>query len=464
MAATKLIALHINKGKTLSKTLQDRLDYVQNPEKTENGNYVSAYECDPKTVHEEFLLTKREYQHKVGRQQRNDVIAYMIRQSFKPGEITPDEANRIGYELGMRFTKGRHAFIVDTHTDKAHIHNHIIFNSTNLEATKKFNNFWFSGLAIQRLSDMICLENGLSVIEKKSYKDRVKRTEFPKKDSFRKEICIAIDECLAKKPKDFDEFLSLLEEANYEIKRGKHIAIKGKGQKRFIRLRSLGDGYREEDIKDIIAGKVKESDDRSKPEKLNLLIDIQEKIINKGAAYERWATNFNLKSMSKTLLFLRDHQLESIEELKVKEDEATSKFNQLSSDIKTKEAKIAELTALKKHIFNYVDTRDVYIQYRKSGYNKQFFEQHREAITLHKAAKQAFNDGGFEKIPKVKELNSQIYELMNEKKEMYAEYRQLKNDMQELMKARKNVERFLVDEMKNEEKEKEVERKNDRVH
>ena len=123
LAATKLIALHINKGKTLAKTLLDRIEYAQNPEKTEDGNHISSYECDPKTVHEEFLLTKREYLHKIGRQQKNDVIAYMIRQSFKPGEITPEEANRIGYELGMRFTKGKHAFIVDTHTDKAHIHN-----------------------------------------------------------------------------------------------------------------------------------------------------------------------------------------------------------------------------------------------------------------------------------------------------------------------------------------------------
>ena len=298
----------------------------------------------------------------------------------------------------------------------------------------------------------------MSVIEKKSYKDRVKRTEFPKKFSFRKEICIAIDECLSKKPKDFEEFISLLEQSNYEIKRGKYVSVKGKWQKRFIRLRSLGDGYREEDIKGIISGKFKESDDRSKLENLNLLIDIQDKIINKGAAYERWTTNFNLKSMSKTLLFLRDHQVESIEELKMKEYEATSKFNCLSTDIKAKEGKIAELTTLKKHIFNYVDTRDIYIQYRKSVYNKQFFEQHREAITLHKAAKQAFNESDIE------ELNSQIYELMNEKKEMYAEYRQLKNEMQELMKDRKNVERFLADEMKNDEKEKESERKNDRVH
>ena len=217
MAATKLIALHINKGKTLAKTLLDRLEYAQNPEKTEDGTYISSYGCDPKTVHEEFLLTKREYQHKVGRQQKNDVIAYMIRQSFKPGEITPEEANRIGYELGMRFTKGKHAFIVDTHTDKAHIHNHVIFNSTNIEANKKFNNFWFSGLAIQRLSDMICLENGLSVIEKKPYRERQKRTEYPKRDSFRTAICIAIDDCLSKKPKDFEAFLLLMEQSGYEI-------------------------------------------------------------------------------------------------------------------------------------------------------------------------------------------------------------------------------------------------------
>lgn len=457
LAATKLIALHINKGKTLAKTLLDRIEYAQNPEKTEDGNHISSYECDPKTVHEEFLLTKREYLHKIGRQQKNDVIAYMIRQSFKPGEITPEEANRIGYELGMRFTKGKHAFIVDTHTDKAHIHNHVIFNSTNLEANKKFNNFWFSGLAIQRLSDIICLENGLSVIEKKPYRERQKRTEYPKRDSFRTAICVAIDNCLEKKPKDFEDFLLLMEQLGYEIKRGKYTAVRGKGQKRFIRFRSLRDGYTEEDIVAAILGKDKKAE-LNKPQKLNLLIDIQEKIIGKGATYERWATNFNLKSMSKTLLFLRDHKIETIEDLKIMEEEVTNRFNALSAGIKEKEAKMAEMLALKKQIFNYADTREIYIQYRKSGYSKKFFEQNRQAITLHKAAKQAFNECGLEKIPTVKELNVMYHELMSEKKQMYSEYHQLKNEMQELMKARKNVERFLYDEVKNDEREKEAAR------
>lgn len=158
MAATRLIALHQNKGKTIAQSLGDRTDYAKNPEK---GELVTAYQCDPFTVDEDFMLSKRKYEQSVGRQQKGNVIAYQIRQSFKPGEITPEKANQVGQELAMRFTKGKHAFIVATHTDKAHIHNHIVFNSTAIDGSRKFKNFWFSGLALQKLSDLICLENGL---------------------------------------------------------------------------------------------------------------------------------------------------------------------------------------------------------------------------------------------------------------------------------------------------------------
>lgn len=450
MAATKLIALHINKGKTLAKTLEDRIDYAHNPEKTENGHYISSFECDANTVLEEFLLTKRAYLQSTGRQQKNDVIAYMIRQSFKPGEVTPEEANRLGYELGMRFTKGKHAFIVDTHTDKPHIHNHIIFNSTTIDATKKFNNFWFSGLAIQRLSDLICLENGFSVIEKKQKTERRQQAKYEKRDTFRSGIRLAIDEAIDTKPKDFEQFLFFMADAGYEVKRGKHIAFRSKGQQRFIRMRSLGVGYTEYEIREAVIGNAeRKTKELPKKQKLNLLIDIQDKIINKGKGYERWATNFNLKSMSKTLLFLRDNNVESMEELRSRTNKATEKFNALSTDIKEKEVRMAELLALKKHIFNYHDTREIYIQYRKSGYSKSFFEKHREQITLHKAAKNAFDESGLEKLPTTKEY----YELMNEKKQMYSQYHSLKNEMQELMKAQKNVEKFLADEVKNEERE-----------
>ena len=170
IAATRLIALHKNKGKSVVACLKSRTDYAQNPEKTEQGELVSSYECSPLTVDEEFMLSKRQYELTTGRRQKSDVIAYQIRQSFKPGEITAEEANKVGYELAMRFTKGKYDFIVATHTDREHIHNHIIYNSTALDSTRKFRDFLLSGLAVQRLSDLICLEHQLSIIEKKPYR------------------------------------------------------------------------------------------------------------------------------------------------------------------------------------------------------------------------------------------------------------------------------------------------------
>jgi len=146
--------MHMNKGKSIQQCLKDRTDYAQNPEKTDGGILVSSYECDPKLVEEQFALAKREYQHNTGRENNNDVIAYQIRQAFKPGEITPEEANRIGYETAMRWTKGRHAFIVATHVDKAHIHNHIIYNSTNLDCNRKFRDFHLSGIALHKVESM----------------------------------------------------------------------------------------------------------------------------------------------------------------------------------------------------------------------------------------------------------------------------------------------------------------------
>lgn len=462
MAATRLIAVHINKGKTAAQSLADRLDYSHNPIKTNDGEFITGYECDPATAWEEFLLTKREYEQKTGRQQKKDVLAYQIRQSFKPGEINPEEANRLGYELAMRFTKGKHAFTVSTHTDKAHIHNHIYFNSTTLDGTRKFKNFWFSGIALQRVSDLICLENGLSVIEKKAYRDRTKRTEFPKKETFRDSICAAIDIALAEKPKDFEELLKFLEQAGYECKRGKNIAVRGKGQKRFIRFRSLGEGYSQEEIMAVISGNTQhKSKSKRKPvqenQKLNLILDIQEKMTQKGPGYQRWATVYNLKQMAKTLLFLRDHNVQSIEELREKANTSVECLSTLSDEIKSAEARITEILVLKKHIINYSKTRDVYVEYRKAGYSKRFYEEHREAITIHKAAKQAFDELGLKKIPRVKDLNEEYYILMSEKKRKNSEYYEAKSSMQELLKAQKNVEMFLAAEQKHEQKEKQKE-------
>ena len=454
MAATRLIALHANKGRTVAQSLGDRTDYAKNPEKTEKGELVTAYRCDPMTVDEEFLLQKRLYFQQTGKTQKSDVIAYQIRQSFKPGEITPEEANRLGHELALRFTKGKFSFIVATHTDRAHIHNHIVFNSTAMDGSRKFKNFWFSGLALQHVSDLVCLENGLSVITPAPYSGREKRTTYPKRENLRSVLCGDIDAALSKNPGDFEEFLRNMEQLGYEVKRGKNTAVKGRSQKRFIRLSSLDEGYKEADIRAVLSGEKQKEGKAAAYERphrsVSLLIDIQSKMREKGAGYARWATVYNLKQMSKTLLFLRDHNIDSLDQLHALASERSAKRDELLSSIQEAEKRLAEIATLKKHIINYSKTRSTYEAYRKAGYSKKFFEAHREEITLHKAAKQAFDELGVRKIPRVKELSAEYAELLSGKKAVYAEYRKVKEEAQELLIAERNVNSLYEAEKKDE--------------
>lgn len=398
MAATRLITMHQNKGKSVAKSLSDRTDYAKNGEKTENGQFISSYAYQAESVDEEFMLSKREYERLTGRHPKGNIIAYQIRQSFKPGEITLEEANQVGYETAMRFTKGNHAFIIATHTDKAHIHNHIISNSTSLDCTRNFRDFFFVGLALQRVSDIICLEHGLSVIEKKKPSERIKRTTYPEKQSFRDDIRYAIDQVLKEgSAKDFDELLYKLEDAGYKIKSGKYISLKGKDQKRFIRLRSLGDGYTEDDLKKILAGEMEHAFyDNEKAEKqpkayqrkkedheFDLLIDIQKKLAQgKGKYYVRFAKNFNTKLVAKAVLYLKQHDIRSYNDLEKNVKTATTRFTEISASIKNKEKRLAEIQVLKKHIFDYFKAKDAYADYRKCGYSKKFLEEHRQEILL----------------------------------------------------------------------------------
>ena len=427
LAATRLIALHKNKGKSVAACLKSRTDYAQNPDKTQQGELVSSYECSPLTVDEEFMLSKRQYELVTGRRQKSDVIAYQIRQSFKPGEITAEEANKVGYELAMRFTKGKYAFIVATHTDREHIHNHIIYNSTALDSTRKFRDFLLSGLAVQRLSDLICLEHQLSVIEIKPYRERQKRTLYPPKESNRDRLCGVIDTVLAEKPKDYEDFLQGLEQQGYEVKRGKYTSVKGARQKQ----------------KRIVP-----------EQKFQMLVDIQAKLAEgKSMGYARWAKRYNLKEMSKTLIFLQEHKIGSIKEMQERVDAATARYHELGDSIKAAEARMTEIAVLRTHIVNYARTRPVYDAYRKAGYSKRFLEAHREEITLHKAAKAAFDEAGLKKLPKTKDLSIEYAELLKKKKEAYPDYRKAQDEMQELMKAQKNVEMFFAEEKDTAEKE-----------
>ncbi len=222
MATTRLTPIHIGKGRSVAKVLRESVEYFENPLKTDNGELISSFECDARTADAEFLLAKKRYAALTGRDQgRNDVIAYHVRQSFKPGEITPAEANRIGYDLAARFTKGLYAFIVCTHTDKAHLHNHILWNSTALDCRHKFRNFIGSSFALRRCSDIICAENGLSVIKDPAPSPGRDYAKYMFGDnrppSFHARLRRAIDSALEKSPSTFEEFLALMKGAGCTV-------------------------------------------------------------------------------------------------------------------------------------------------------------------------------------------------------------------------------------------------------
>ena len=450
MATTRIISMHINKGKSVAQCLTDRTDYAKNPDKTADGELISSYECDPKTADAEFLLAKRQYKTITGREQSNDVIAYQIRQSFKPGEVSPEEANHLGYELAMRFLKGKHAFIVCTHRDKSHVHSHIIFNSTTLDCKHKFRDFLGSGRAVARLSDMICLEHKLSVIENPK---RYTHGTYDKwlgnkaKPSHRELLRAAIDNALSQKPQSFDDFLNLMESAGYAIKRGAHITFCLDGQKN-IRLHSLGDGYSEDEIRAVISGERQHTPKKKRSptatKKTSLLIDIQAKLdAGMGVGFGRWATVQNLKQMAQTVMYLQEHDLADYDELAKKSADATARFNVLSEQIKSAETHMAEIAVLKTHIINYSKTREVYSGYKAAGYSKKYLSEYESDIILHKAAKKAFDEMGMKKLPTVKSLQEEYSKLLTEKKAAYIEYRSTRDEMKELLIHKQNIEKIL---------------------
>ena len=449
-----MLQRHANEGESIAEAIRDCLDYGKNPEKTEDGKYISSYECDPATVAAEFLLAKASYKAMTGREQKkgSDVLCYQIRQSFYPGEITPEEANRISYELAMRWTKGRHAFIVTTHTDKQHIHSHIYYNSTTLDCTRKFRNFWGSSFALRRLSDRLCLENGLSIVENPKPRSKGKFRNYgewqagqKKPLTYQDKLRAAIDTALAKKPADFPAFLSLMEQAGYEVKQQRGvISFQAPGQERFTRLRSdtLGEGYSEADIRAALSGS------RQRPgqprQKISLAIDIQSRLQGKGPGYERWAKVFNLKQMAAALAYLQDNGLTDYEQLEQKATAATEHFHKLSDQIKSTESALHTNTELKAATVQYAKTRPVFEKYKASKYSKKFLAEHEADIELYRAACADFKAilGGA-KLPKMDTLKEEGRKLSEQKKKLYAEYRKAKADMQEVTTIKANIDYLL---------------------
>ena len=444
--------LHVGKGRNISTAIADIIDYVENPQKTDFGKFIYGYECDTRLADAEFLLSKRQYANLTGRNQgADDVIAYHLRQAFKPGEVTPEEANQIGRELALKLTKGNHAFVVCTHVDKHHVHNHIIINSTTLDCQKKFRNFWGSTWAIRRMNDKLCLEHGLSIVEnpKPSREHYGTWLGNKKQPSFQEQIRIAIDAALEEKPKDFEELLQKLETAGLEVNRErKHLRFRVPGQENYTRCDTLKGDYTEQAIKERIAGtrtvKSRHTFSKKPVSKVGLLVDIEAAIRSgKGPGYERWAKVFNLKQLSQAVLYLKEHGDMGYEDLLEKANATTTNFNTLSVQIKDLESKMNANAELQKQIVNYAKTRAVYVEYRKAGYSKKYRIVHEAEILLHQAAKNHFDELGIQKLPSVKSLREEYTDLLEQKRKAYSAYKQAKNDMKELHNVRANVEYLL---------------------
>ena len=451
MATTRLMPLHSGKGQSVAQALGRVTDYVENPEKTHGGDLVTAYQCNPSIADQEFLFSKRQYAFITGRERKdNDVIAYHLRQSFKPGEITPEQANKIGYDLAMSLTKGKHAFVVCTHVDKHHIHSHIVFNSTALDCTRKFRNFWRSSFVIRKISDMLCLENGLSVIaepkpSRGSYGTWLGEDKPP---TVRGQLENLIDAALGHGCKDFDSFLAALKAAGVEVKRGKHLAFKIPNGKRFVRCDSLGEDYTETAIMERISGKliVAPKAKAAAPAKPNMLIDIQAKMRQANSpGFERWAKIYNLKEMAKTVMYLQENGLTDFGELEKACDAAVQKFNDLSDRTKAASARMKDISELQKHIGAYIKTKEIYAQYRKLPPRKQekFYNEHSNEIRSCQAAKRYFDSLGLKKLPSIQSLKQEYATLAAENKRRYLEQKRARAKMIELLTAKNNVERIL---------------------
>ncbi|MCR6547168.1 relaxase/mobilization nuclease domain-containing protein [Dehalobacterium formicoaceticum] len=453
MATTRLIPMHVIKGQTVAHTVHERLSYAINPEKTNSGQLVKAYGCEPETAAGEMLLCKKEYETYIGRseEKKSDIVLYQIRQSFKPGEISPEKAQEIGFDLAMSFTKGKYQFVVATHTDHSHIHNHIIFNSTSNDHTQKFRNFLGSSDAIRKISDKLCLENGLSIIEapKQGPSHYGKWLGDKKPLSWQEKLRQTIDAVMAQKPVDFDAFLKLMAENGYKVKQGQHLAFNANGQQKFTRLRSLGEGYSEDELRSAILGKTVHTPkakvpNRKNPGKINLLVDIQAKLqAGKGPGYERWAKVFNLKQMAQTINFLTENNITDYETLVEKTKAVTDRYHELSQQIKDLEKRMAEITELKKHIINYAKTKDVFAAYRQSGYSTKYYESNTENILLHQSAKQGFDSISSSKIPSMRDLQDEFNTCLDSKKFILKDYVKQKNLMKESLTVQSNVDHLF---------------------
>jgi len=423
MATTWLKALHSG---------GNPIEYVLNTKKTRGSELIDSYECDSFTAQSEFLLSKELYAKITGRDQgKHAVMAYHMRMSFKPDEVSAEQALELGKELALRWTKGKHQYVVASHTNTKNPHAHIIFNSVNLSCERKFNDFKRSAIALRRVSDQLCLERGLSIIENPALSKGYNRDEYlgqRKPPTAREKLKGLIDKAITESH-DFNAFIAALEAAGVDVKRGKQLAFKLPDSRKFCRLDTLGNDYSMDAINERLAGKQ------------NLLFEIQDKI---QQCY-RETPSSDLKEISKTLLFLKEHSITKRELLAHKAKAATTLFHEHNVRRKTIETRLGEIEFLQKQNAVYTKTKEVFKQYRDGGFNKKFYSVHQLEIEAHRDAKRAFLSLGFKRLPSVDSLRNEHHLLDAEMKVLSRGFRSERDEMIALLRAKDTTDRFLSD-------------------
>lgn len=420
--------------------------YILNPEKTDEKLLVSSYGCASETAAREFEWTRKIAEQKGMNPVR--IIARHVIQSFEIGEVTPELAHEIGKQFADEILGGKYEYVLTTHIDKDHVHNHLIFNAVDFvdyHAYKSYKRIYYD---MREVSDRLCKENGLSVIPPSqnkgmSYKEY---TEAKRGTSWKQKLKQTIDR-LVITAKDYDDFLRLMQEAGYEIKPGKYISFRAEGQERFTRSKTIGENYTDERIKERIAGRTpRRSQRQTTPKGISLIGDIQERIrLIDSKGYEHKAKLTILKEAARTLNYLTDNNLLQYADLEKKVEDVHSSYDRTGKELKGVEARLREVQPLIKNISNYQRLKPVYDAFQKAKDKPSFKAKHEAELVIFEAARSTLLAmQGDEKLPSLKTLQAEQQRLLDEQQRLYDERAKLKKEVKQIETIKSNVDTFLA--------------------
>lgn len=436
----------VTKIKAIRGTLSKAIAYILNPEKTDEKLLVSSYGCASETAAREFEWTRKIAEQKGMNPVR--IIARHVIQSFEIGEVTPELAHEIGKQFADEILEGKYEYVLTTHIDKDHVHNHLIFNAVDFvdyHAYKSYKRIYYD---MREVSDRLCKENGLSVIPPSQNKGMGYKeyTEAKRGTSWKQKLKQTIDR-LVITAKDYDDFLRLMQEAGYEIKTGKYISFRAEGQERFTRSKIIGENYTEERIKERIAGRTpRKSQRQTTPKGISLIGDIQERIrLIDSKGYEHKAKLTILKEAARTLNYLTDNNLLQYADLEKKVEDVHSSYDRTGKELKVVEARLREVQPLIKNISNYQRLKPVYDAFQKAKDKPSFKAKHEAELVIFEAARSTLLAmQGDEKLPSLKTLQAEQQRLLDEQQRLYDERAKLKKEVKQIETIKSNVDTFLA--------------------